>query len=381
MTIKVTKPAVNLREELTDLKQPYPIQGSVDGNDVVRERLGIENHDQLTIGTDGVIDNFTSTGIDDNATSTAITIDSSENVGIGTPSTSVDRMSIQGSDQNGGTLVVSNDDSSGTDGLGWTARSNRMLTSNGIGWESGIDGKDPIIVIGSSKDSDHRNTIGLALHNESNGDNTFSPGIMFTNKSNSSSYNTAYASILGKKTGQGSDANWSTGEIHMDTAGTRSGSNSRTFYMDDNPAFKIDNAGDISTPYISHAYGNWSGSSFSITNNTGWQMNVLRSQNMTYTNHASHGYGMTINKAGLYILNSSALYNPGGSYVYIGWCINGSQQHHWHSNHEVLNNHDYVSPIARYLNIGDHVTFENSSSPVTTVWGGTHSTWYIVKVG
>jgi len=32
----------------------------------------------------GVIDNFTSTGIDDNATSTAITIDSSENVGIGT---------------------------------------------------------------------------------------------------------------------------------------------------------------------------------------------------------------------------------------------------------------------------------------------------------
>jgi hypothetical protein len=30
--------------------------------------------------------NFTSTGIDDNATSTAITIDSSENVGIGTAS-------------------------------------------------------------------------------------------------------------------------------------------------------------------------------------------------------------------------------------------------------------------------------------------------------
>jgi len=46
----------------------------VDGNDAVRERLGIENHDQLTIGTDGVVDDFTSTGIDDNATSTQVTI-------------------------------------------------------------------------------------------------------------------------------------------------------------------------------------------------------------------------------------------------------------------------------------------------------------------
>ena len=37
----------------------------------------------------GTISNFTSTGIDDNATSTAITIDASENVGIGTPSPSL----------------------------------------------------------------------------------------------------------------------------------------------------------------------------------------------------------------------------------------------------------------------------------------------------
>ena len=97
MTIKVTKPAVNLREELTDLKQPYPIQGSVDGNDAARERLGIENHDQLTIGTDGVVDNFTSTGIDDNADATAITIDVNENVGIGTPSTNSRKFRVYGS--------------------------------------------------------------------------------------------------------------------------------------------------------------------------------------------------------------------------------------------------------------------------------------------
>jgi hypothetical protein len=39
---------------------------------------------QPTITSVGTLTNFTSTGIDDNATSTAITIDASENVGIGT---------------------------------------------------------------------------------------------------------------------------------------------------------------------------------------------------------------------------------------------------------------------------------------------------------
>ena len=41
---------------------------------------------QPTITSTGTLAGFTSTGIDDNATSTAITIDSSENVGIGTSS-------------------------------------------------------------------------------------------------------------------------------------------------------------------------------------------------------------------------------------------------------------------------------------------------------
>jgi hypothetical protein len=41
---------------------------------------------QPTITSVGTLTNFTSTGIDDNATSTAITIDASENVGIGTSS-------------------------------------------------------------------------------------------------------------------------------------------------------------------------------------------------------------------------------------------------------------------------------------------------------
>jgi hypothetical protein len=41
---------------------------------------------EFVLSASGVISNFTSTGIDDNATSTAITIDASQNIGIGTTS-------------------------------------------------------------------------------------------------------------------------------------------------------------------------------------------------------------------------------------------------------------------------------------------------------
>ena len=61
--------------------------------------------------------NFSSTGIDDNATSTAITIDSSENVGIGgTPSFGQLQIQKSGSGNSGGTLVLTNADGSIQDG-------------------------------------------------------------------------------------------------------------------------------------------------------------------------------------------------------------------------------------------------------------------------
>jgi hypothetical protein len=59
---------------------------------------------QPTITSTGTLTNFTSTGIDDNATSTAITIDSSERVGIGTASPS-EILHIEG---NSPYLVISN---------------------------------------------------------------------------------------------------------------------------------------------------------------------------------------------------------------------------------------------------------------------------------
>ena len=79
---------------------------------------------------------------------------------------------------------------------------------------------------------------------------------------------------------------------------------------------------------------------------------------------------------------ATALYSPGAAgYVYIGWCLNGSSKHHWHSNHSISSNHDFVSGTTTYCNVGDHLSVENVSASITSFWGGAHSQYYIWKVG
>jgi len=121
----------------------------------------------------------------------------------------------------------------------WTDRSGRLLTSNGTNWAN--DGRDPIMALvtsGNSNATTIANSIGLTLHNESTTDNTFSPAILFSNKSNSNSYNTAYAAIIGKKTGQGVDANWSAGELHFYTMPVGA-------YVQNVPSMLINSAGNV----------------------------------------------------------------------------------------------------------------------------------------
>jgi hypothetical protein len=113
----------------------------------------------------------------------------------------------------------------------WTNRNGRLLTSNGTNWVG--DGKDPIMVLVSGNNSTVRgNAIALAIHHEGQSDGTYSPMIAFSNKSNSGNYNTTYAAIMGKKTGQANDTNWSQGELHFfaQPAGT---------YMGDTPNFLL----------------------------------------------------------------------------------------------------------------------------------------------
>jgi len=130
----------------------------------------------------------------------------------------------------------------------WTNRNNRLLTSNGTNWAT--DGRDPIMALvtsGNSAATTIANSIGLALHNESQTNNTFSPAITFSNRSNSGSYNTTYAAIIGRKTGQGSDSNWSAGELHFYTMPVGG-------YINDTPSLIINSAGRIGIGITSPAY-------------------------------------------------------------------------------------------------------------------------------
>ena len=144
----------------------------------------------------------------------------------------------------------------------------------------------------------------------------------------------------------------------------------------------VNTAGGVSMPNQPHSYGTFG--SDNLSTDTGWTMSSLSTVALTYTNNASHGWGMTVEQAGYYQMTGMGLYAPsaGVSYVYIGWCVNGGITYHWHSNHGVESNHDFVSSAIRYCNVGDHITMENKNSrTLASQWGSTHSQYHIYKLG
>lgn len=104
MTVIVTKPAVNIREKLAELQLKKGITGynilRSDTPSQAREYLNLEEH---------LFEDFESTGIDDNATSTQLTIDSNNNVGIGTTSPSY-KLEVNGSISSNGTVYATHFD-------------------------------------------------------------------------------------------------------------------------------------------------------------------------------------------------------------------------------------------------------------------------------
>ena len=131
------------------------------------------------------------------------------------------------------TINFSNADS---DNATYTNRSSRVLTSNGSNWVA--DGKDPILTLTRNNSGTTRGqSIGLLLHNENGTANSYSPLIGFSALSNSGSYNSMYAAIMGKKTGYntGVDTNWNKGELHFYTCGD--------VYMADTPTATLTSSG------------------------------------------------------------------------------------------------------------------------------------------
>ena len=126
-------------------------------------------------------------------------------------------------------------------------RNGRLLTTNGAGWST--DGRDPIMaLVGSYSCTSRGLSIGLALHNDNNTTNAYSPMIAFSALSNSSGYNSTYASIMGKKTGtaSGLDTNWNKGELHFYAHGEN--------YMADTPTMILSSVG-VTKPFQPFVYG------------------------------------------------------------------------------------------------------------------------------
>ena len=104
---------------------------------------------------------------------------------------------------------------------------------------------------------------GLLLHTESQADNTYAPMIGFSNRSNSGNYNTTFAAILGKKIGQATDANWSTGQLEFYTnKPLQHGDNG---YMNGTPDMAISEKGYVTKPRTPAFFATHSGASNSQT--------------------------------------------------------------------------------------------------------------------
>ncbi|MEK9151823.1 MAG: hypothetical protein AAB692_00490, partial [Patescibacteria group bacterium] len=102
-------------------------------------------------------------------------------------------------------------------GANFTNLGGRLLTSNAAGWVA--DGVTPSVVFSDTTTNTNKGAlIGLDLHNDSPTINTYSPMIAFSRRSNSTSYNSTFAAILGQATGQGVDSNWVSGDLVFATA-------------------------------------------------------------------------------------------------------------------------------------------------------------------
>ena len=119
----------------------------------------------------------------------------------------------------------------------YTARGNRVLTSNSSGWHQ--DGEDPTIAIVDSHTGTDIDSagIGLIMHNEANTTNAYSPGMMWTARSTSNNYDSMYAAVYGRKTNTGPDTNWNAGELHFFTVASSN-------YVTSTPDLRLADHGD-----------------------------------------------------------------------------------------------------------------------------------------
>ena len=147
---------------------------------------------------------------------------------------------------NTGSVSISNTDIDSD--TTYTQKAGRYLTSNGTGWETGADGKNPALVIhNDTSETNNRNWPGIIMHNENNTVNAYGPFIGWGARSASGQYNTTYAWIMGKPVGTGPDSNWRAGELELYTQDTA--------YVNTKPALRLTQGGLVQKPRLYDSNG------------------------------------------------------------------------------------------------------------------------------
>jgi len=148
---------------------------------------------------------------------------------------------------NTGSVSISNTDLDSD--TTYSLKGGRYLTSNGTGWETGADGKNPALVIHKDHSAtDNRNWPGIIMHNENNTTSAYGPFIGWGATSPSGSYNTTYAWIMGRPTGNGNDSNWRAGELELYTQHPGG-------YVGQKPGIRITSNGLVQQPKLYDSNG------------------------------------------------------------------------------------------------------------------------------
>ena len=214
----------------------------------------------------------------------------------------------------------------------------------------------------------------MCLHSDSQDDSDYGPLIGWSNRSNSGNYNTTYAAIVGRKTAQGADSNWSAGELHFFTSPPGG-------HMNNDANLKIDNRGRVLSPRQVSFYatansgGTVSMSSPHTLNN--WRLSTS-GKTFSIGGHFNTSQGrFTAPVDGKYLFTGSILlagYDQ-ASGIHVSWRKNGTVMQYWYNTR--------TSDIDRsgyggYLAQGSTTTFSLSANDYIDVhisFGGSLSLW------